>query len=62
MDYECLSHMIAHACYKRYLLKGRAEKESGGNARECMEDEIGEGTGKDEVESIVKLLMKTHHH
>ena len=54
VDYERLSHMIAHACYKRYLLKGRVEKESGGNAEEYMEEEIEEGTGKDKVESMVK--------
>ena len=51
VNYERLSHMIAHACYKCYLLKGKlgkggegdgeeveVEKRSGGNAEEGIDD------------------------
>ena len=41
VDYERLSHMIAHACYKRYLKvrEGDVEKGSAGKAEEDMEDD-----------------------
>ena len=67
VDYERLSHMIAHTCYKRYLKgreggEGEVKKESGGNVGEfigkemekVMEEGMGEYMGESEVENTVE--------